>query len=57
MTYLLYILCVLAAWILGLVIDANVRIQPQSFLCLRMLLPLLVTGVWVLKSVKDSKKE
>jgi len=57
MTYLLYILSALAAWFLGLFLDADISSSPQGFLCLRILLPLVVIGLWVLKSVKDNKKE
>ena len=53
----LYILCTLAAYIAGLLLDANLGVKPFGFLYLRILLPLLTTGIWILKAVQGSKKE
>ena len=57
MTYLWYILSTLAAWFVGLFIDINSGWDPTGILCLRVVLPIIVTGIWVLKSVRDGKKE
>jgi len=56
MDLLAYILCALGAWIVGLLLDANLGFEPLGFLCLRLLLPLLVTGCALLKAIKDQKK-
>ena len=57
MIYLWYILSTLAAWFVGLFIDINSGWNPTGILCLRVVLPIIVTGIWVLKSVRDGKKE
>lgn len=57
MTYLWYILSTLTAWFVGLFIDINSGWNPAGILCLRVVLPIIVTGIWVLKSVRDGKKE
>ncbi len=45
----------LAAWFVGLVMDANIDIDPQGFLCLRVLFPVLAMGLCILKNLKDHK--
>lgn len=45
------ILSTLAAWLVGLVIDANL-FQPTGFLCLRVVLPVIVMGAFILAAVK-----
>ena len=43
--YLKAINATLAAWVVGLFADANIRLgDPQGFLCLRGLLPVLAMG-------------
>ena len=57
MIYLWYILSTLAAWYVGMLIDVNSGWDPTGILCLRAVFPVIVTGIWVLKSVRDGKKE
>ncbi len=57
MIYLWYILSTLAAWWVGLLIDVNSGWDPTGILCLRVVLPIIVTGIWILKSIRDCKKE
>ncbi len=43
------------AWFIGLVADANIRFGPDGYLMLRVLLPLLVMGAFILsKNNKNS---
>ena len=43
--YIAAIVSTLVAWALGLVLDANIQFgDPQGFLCLRVLLPVLAMG-------------
>lgn len=51
--YLTAILTTLAAWFAGLVLDANLGFEPQGFLCLRILLPVLAMGCCVIKASGD----
>ena len=54
MGYAKAIIWTLAAWFIGLLIDANIDFgDPQGFLCLRVLFPILAMGVCVLKTIKD----
>ncbi len=49
-------LITIAAWFVGLVIDANIDFgDPQGFLCLRVLFPILTMGLCILKKLKDKK--
>ena len=43
-----------AAWLVGLLLDANLKFQPAGFLMLRVLFPVLAMGWSILKSM-DSK--
>ena len=46
----------LAAWFVGLLIDANLDFgDPQGFLCLRVLFPILSMGLCVIKTINDKK--
>lgn len=46
----------IAAWFIGLLLDANIKLgDPLGFLCLRILFPILVMGVFVLNDKNDSK--
>lgn len=56
MSYLLYILYTLGAWFLGLLVDVNIGFEPTGFLYLRVLFPVLATGICILKALKESKK-
>ena len=40
------------AWFAGLLLDANLPLQPAGFLCLRILLPLLTMGLWILRAIQ-----
>ena len=52
------IICTVGAWFIGLLIDANLDFgDPQGFLCLRILFPVLAMGICILKAVKDSHKK
>ena len=46
--YIKTVLLTLAAWFLGLLLDANIDMEPRGFLCLRVLLPVLVMGLCIL---------
>lgn len=50
------ILSALAAWFVGLLIDANIGF-PDGFLMLRILLPMLVLGGFILKNIQNSKNK
>ena len=41
-----------AAWGVGLVLDANIGSNPPGFLCLRVLFPVLVMGLCILSKLK-----
>ncbi len=45
------ILSTLAAWFIGLVLDANLPLEPAGFLCLRVVLPVIVMGAFILAAV------
>lgn len=53
--YISVVLSALAAWFIGLLIDANVTPDTLGILELRILFPLLVMGLFILKSIRDSK--
>ena len=55
--YMTAIVSTLVAWFVGLFLDANLDFNPQGFLCLRILLPLIVMGICILKAIKDGEKK
>lgn len=55
--YIKATLFTLAAWFVGLVADANIDFNPRGFLCLRLLLPIIVMGLCILKSIKQDKQD
>ena len=58
MTYIIAIICTLAAWLIGLFVDANINFgDPQGFLVLRVLLPILAMGICILKAIKNNEKK
>ncbi len=58
MAYTIAIICTLAAWFIGLLIDANIDFgDPQGFLALRVLLPILAMGICILKAIKNNEKK
>ena len=50
--YVQAIVWTVLAWVAGLLLDANLGIQPAGFLCLRVLLPVLAMGLCVLREIK-----
>ena len=58
MTYIIAIICTLAAWFIGLFVDANIDFgDPQGFLALRVLFPILAMGICILKAIKNNEKK
>ncbi len=55
--YIKAIVSTLAAWFIGLLLDANIDFGPRGFLCFRVLLPVLAMGLCILSAVKESKPE
>lgn len=54
--YLKAAVCTVLAWFIGLVADANINFgDPQGFLCLRVLLPVLAMGICLLRAIKEQK--
>lgn len=53
--YIVAAISTLAAWIIGLFLDANIGFNPQGFLCLRILLPVLAMGICILRGIKENK--
>ena len=52
--YVTGILFTLAAWFIGLLLDANIDFgDPAGFLCLRVLLPILAMGLYLLKVIRE----
>ena len=42
----------------GLLLDANIHFgDPQGFLCLRVLLPVLAMGLCLLRAIKENKRD
>ncbi len=46
-----------AAWVFGLLPDASLPFEPKGFLYLRVLLPILVMGAFILTAIDSHKKE
>ena len=44
------------AWVVGLVIDANLMFNDCGFLMLRVLLPMLTMGAFIIKSNQKNDK-
>ena len=44
------------AWIVGLFLDANIQFNPNGYLMLRVLLPMLVLGGAILLSLEKKQK-
>ena len=58
MTYTIAIISTLVAWFVGLFADANIDFgDPQGFLALRVLFPVLAMGICILKALKKSDKK
>ncbi len=43
------------AWVAGLLLDANLSLQPAGFLCLRVLLPILAMGLCILREIRRKR--
>lgn len=50
-------LITLAAWLVGLLIDANIPFEPLGFLELRVLLPVLAMGLCILWRLRVRDRE
>ena len=58
MIYIQAIICTLAAWFIGLFADVNIDFEdPQGFLALRVLFPILAMGICILKVIKNNEKK
>ena len=58
MTYTIAIISTLAAWFVGLFADANIDFgDPQGFLALRVLFPVLAMEICILKALKEHDKK
>ncbi len=53
--YIKAIVSTLAAWSIGLLLDANIPFDSMGFLCFRVLLPVLAMGLCILSTMKESK--
>ena len=53
--YIVATVSTLVAWVIGLFLDANIGFNPQGFLCLRIILPVLTMGLCILRSIKENK--
>lgn len=53
--YITAIVSTLAAWIVGMFLDAASGFSPPGFLCLRVVLPVLAMGLCILHSIKEEK--
>ena len=54
--YFTMIVSTLLAWVVGLLIDANIGSNPAGFLCLRVVLPILAVGLCLLRAIKENKQ-
>lgn len=54
--YFTAIVSTVAAWLAGLLLDANIGIQPAGFLCLRVLLPVLAMGLCLLRALNHQNR-
>ena len=50
------IFATIVAWVVGLLLDTNLGFQPDGFLELRLLLPMIVIGRFILKRL-DKKDQ
>ena len=55
MSYISTVILSLAAWFAGLLIDANVGFDPVGFLSLRVILPMIVLTLCVMKTINGKK--
>lgn len=50
------VICTVAAWFTGLVIDANLMFNDCGFLMMRVLLPIISMGAFIIASNKSKDK-
>ena len=50
------IVATIGAWIVGLFLDANIGFNPTGFLELRVLLPIIVMGCFILKGLGKTEQ-
>lgn len=56
--YLAAILSTIAAWFMGLFLDANIQLgDPLGFTSFRILFPILTMGIFILKAVNRKNSE
>lgn len=55
--YIMTTISTLIAWVVGLLLDANIDFYPRGFLCFRLLLPILAMGLCILRSIKETKNK
>lgn len=55
--YLTAVFSTLSAWFIGLLLDANIDMEPVGFLSFRTLLPVLAMGLCILKAVMKDKAD
>lgn len=56
--YLAAILSTIAAWVMGLFLDANLQLgDPLGFTSFRILFPILTMGIFILKAVNRKNSE
>ena len=51
--YISAVLLAIVAWFIGLLLDANISPDMLGFLELRILFPILIMGVFILKAIND----
>ena len=55
--YLIAVTATLSAWLLGLILDANIDFEPDGFLAFRILLPILAMGLCILNTIMKQKPD
>ncbi len=55
--YLIAVTATLAAWFIGLILDANIDFGPDGFLSFRILLPILAMGLCILNAIMKNKPD
>ncbi len=55
--YIGAVVSTIIAWVVGLLLDANVSPDMLGFLELRILFPILTMGVFVLKAINDKNSK
>jgi len=55
--YISAVVLTIIAWLIGLILDANVSQDMLGFLELRTLFPILTMGVFILKAINDKNSK